>query len=392
MENKKRQTIYKTIMLIVVVSIITFVVTTIINYDGTRKYVITSKSDSSISEQLETAISAITEIIDEKYIGDIDEDKLIEGAIKGMVESVGDAYTTYYTKDELEEFTSTTIGNYVGIGIYMQADTENNTINIVGIMENSPAEQAELKEGDIILKVDGIEYTAEDINEISNYIKGEEGTEVKLTIKRGEEEIEKSITRGSVHINYVSNEMLNDNIGYIYIETFDEGCKEDFVNAYNELVQKGAKGLIIDLRYNGGGLVDEALEIADLMCDKDDTLLITTDKEGKQEITKAKTEATITMPVVVLTNGASASASEILAAALKDNEKAEIVGDTTYGKGVIQELICLSNGGAIKITSAEYYTPNGEKINEVGIEPDYKVTDITEQLSKAKEVLAEKMN
>lgn len=391
MENKKRQTIYKTIMLIVVVAIITFVVTSIINYDGSRKYVITSKGDKSITEQLESAISSISEIIDEKYIGEVDKEKLIDGALKGMVEAVGDTYTEYYTKEELEDFTASTLGNFVGIGVYMQADEENDAIVIQAPIENSPAEKAGLKTGDQILKVDGVECKAKDINDISNKIKGEEGTEVTLTIKRGEETFDVKVTRASVHINYVVSELLEDNIGYIYIETFDEGCKDDFLNAYNQLVQEGAKSLIIDLRYNGGGMVDEALEIADLMCDKDDIMLITADKDGKKETTKAKTKPTITMPVVLITNRVSASASEILIAALKDNDKAEIIGEKTFGKGVIQELVYLSNGGALKVTSAEYYTPKGEKINEIGIEPNYNITGIEEQEQKAIEVLKEKM-
>ena len=390
MENDKKQKIYKSIMLVVVASIVTFVITSIVNYDGNNKYKITASGNANLTEQLEIAIESITELIEEKYIGEVDKETLIDGALKGMVESVGDDYTTYYTKEELEDFTASTLGNFVGIGVYMQADLEKNTVTVLEPIQDSPAEKAGLKAGDLILKVDGVEYEAKDLDEMSDKIKGEAGTDVTLTIKRGEEIFDVTVTRASVHINYVSNELLENNIGYIYIETFDEGCKDDFVNAYNELAKQGAKSLIIDLRYNGGGLVDEATAIAELICDKDDTLLITADKEGKQEITKSKREPVITMPIVVITNGASASASEILAAALKDNDKAEIVGEKTFGKGVIQELISLSNGGAVKITSQEYYTPNGEKINGVGIEPDYTVTGIQEQLNKAEEILNEK--
>jgi len=194
----------------------------------------------------------------------------------------------------------------------------------------------------------------------------------------------------------VSSEILENDIGYISISTFDEDCGKDFKAEYDNILNKGAKSLIIDLRGNGGGLVEQALEIADLMCDKNETTLITIDKDGKEEVTKSKTDRTITMPIVILTNGATASASEILVAAVKENEKAEIVGDKTYGKGVIQELIYLSNGGALKVTSAEYYTPNKNQINKVGIEPnhkvvfDYKNLEKDEQLEKAIEVLKEK--
>lgn len=391
MENKKWKAVYRTIMLVIVVSIVTFIVTNIVSYEGNRKYIITARENADINEQLETALSAISEIIEEKYIGDIDKQKLIDGALKGMVESVGDVYTEYYTKEELEDFSATTLGNFVGIGVYMQADLENDVVVIQAPIENSPAEKAGLKTGDQILKVDGKEYKAEDIDDMSNHIKGEEGTEVELTIKRGEETFDIKVKRGAVHINYVVSKKLEDNIGYIYIETFDEGCKEDFLNAYNKLVAENIKSLIIDLRYNGGGLVDEALDIAELICDKDDIMLIASDKDGKKEITKSKKAPIINMPIVLLTNGATASASEIVAAALKDNEKAEIVGETTYGKGVIQELIYLSNGGAVKVTSAEYYTPKEEKINEIGIKANYEVKGIEEQEKKAVEILKEKM-
>ena len=391
MENKKWKTIYRTIMLVIVVSIVTFIVTNIISYDGNRKYVITARKDADINEQLETALSAISEIIEEKYIGDIDKNKLIDGALKGMVESVGDVYTEYYTKEELEDFSATTLGNFVGIGVYMQADLEQDVVVIQAPIENSPAEKAGLKTGDQIIKVDGKEYKAKDIDEMSDHIKGEEGTEVELTIKRGEETFDIKVKRGAVHINYVVSKTLEDNIGYIYIETFDEGCKEDFLNAYNKLLTENIKSLIIDLRYNGGGLVDEALDIAELICDKDDIMLITVDKDGKKEVTKSKNAPIINMPVVLLTNGATASASEIVAATLKDNGKAEIVGEKTYGKGVIQELVYLSNGGALKVTTSEYYTPKEEKINEIGIEANYEVKGIEEQERKAIEILKEKM-
>ncbi len=248
----------------------------------------------------------------------------------------------------------------------------------------------------MILKVDGTEYKVEDLSKLSSYLKGEEGKEVTLTVKRGEEILDIKITRGAVHMNYVTSEMLNDNIGYIYIESFDEGCANDFKAEYNKLVSEGAKSLIIDLRDNGGGIVDEALFIADMICDNGETMLLSIDKDGKENLKKAQGKPEITMPIVVLTNENTASASEILVSALKENNKAEIVGKKTFGKGIIQELIPLSNGGALKVTYAEYYTPNRNKLNEIGIEPDYEVEfnvealDVDEQLEKAIEVIKNK--
>ena len=264
-------------------------------------------------------------------------------------------------------------------------------------MKGSPAEKAGIQAGDEVLKADGKEYVADELDKLSSYIKGEKGTNITLTIKRGEEIFDVTVMRDDVHINYVDGKVIEDNIGYISITTFDEGCAKDFQEQYNELADKGIKSLIIDLRSNGGGLVDDALDIADMMCDKNQTMLIRIDKDGKEEISKAKKDKEIDMPIVVLTNEATASASEILAGALKDNGKAEIVGKKTYGKGVIQELIYLANGGALKVTAAEYYTPNKSKINKVGIEPnheveyDYKTPEIDEQLNKAVEVIKEKM-
>lgn len=383
----KKLNIYRIIMLIIVVAIITYVVTSILNYDNTRKYVISNNDDTTVAQKIETSISAIKKILDEKYLGDIDENELVDGAIKGMVASVGDVYTEYFSKKELERFTASTLGNFVGIGIYMQADMESGRVTVISPINDSPAERAGIMPGDKIIKVDGVEYKAEDINEVSSKIKGEPGTNVTLTILRDDKEFELTVTRDNVHINYITSEVLEDNIGYIAISTFDDGCYDDFVKAYNELKQNGIKGLIIDLRNNGGGLVDEALNIADLICEKGSTLLITADKNENKETRLAKKDTEITVPVVLLTNEGSASASEILAGALKDNGKAQIVGEKTFGKGVIQELIYLSNGGALKVTFAEYYTPSENKINKVGIEPNYKVTDREEQLEKAIEIL-----
>lgn len=390
-DNNKKQRIYRTIMLIIVVATITFIVTSIINYQSSIGYLLSSKKEGNISQKVNLALSTITEIIREKYIGEINEDELVDGALKGLVASIGDVYTEYYTKEELDDFTASTLGNFVGIGVYMRADIEANTITVEDTIPGSPAEEAGLKNGDKILKIDGVEYKAEEISKVSEHVKGKEGTKVTLTIERDGKTIDLEIARKSVHINYVTGEMLENNIAYIYIETFDESCAEDFINQYNKLVSQGSKALIIDLRDNGGGVVDEATKIAEYICDKGDTLLITSDKNQKEEIKKSDNAPIIKVPIVVLTNKYTASASEILAGALKDNEKAELIGEKTYGKGVIQELVTLTNGGALKVTSAEYYTPNRKKINGVGIEPDKVIEDAEEQLNTAINELKEKI-
>ncbi len=398
MKIKNKERIYRVFMLLFVMALISFVTITLLSYNGSLNLLtLNSKNANNTTRKLDAMLATVAELIEEKYIGEIDEEKLIDGALAGMVSSVGDKYTEYYTKEQLEEFRTETIGNFVGIGIYMQADRETGIISVIEVMKNSPAEAAGVQIDDIILKADGVEYTAEQINELAFNVKGQEGTKVTLTIKRGEEVFDVEVTRGTVHVNYVEGEILKENnIGYIYLSKFDEQSSIDFKNKYEELIANGATSLIIDLRENGGGIVDEALDIADYICEKDDVLIITIDKEDKEEIKKSENDPIINIPVVVIVNENSASASEILVGALKDNKKAEIVGEKTFGKGVIQDLIPLTNGGALRVTSAEYYTPNREKINEIGIEPDYEVKldeknpDVDEQLNKAIEILKEK--
>ncbi len=372
MEYSRKQSIYKIIMLIVLVAVITFIATTIFMYryvGENVKYVPVSGNDNGISSSL----ASFRKIIDQKFLGEIDEEKVKTETIKGYIKGLDDPYTEYMTKEEMQEFSADVMGNFTGIGIYLTKDTERNVILIISPIKDTPAYKAGILPGDIITKVDGVSYTGEQLTEASNKIKGEIGTTVKLEILRdgGTKEIE--ITRENIKINHVESKVINNDIGYIEFNSFDEGCSEEFKEKLEELKNKNVKSLIIDIRNNGGGLVDEALEIADFIVEKDKTLLITTDKNGKEEITKAEDEPIINIPIVVLTNKSTASASEILAGALKDNGKATIIGETTYGKGVIQELLTLTDGSGLKITTNEYYTPNRNKINKVGITPDVEV-------------------
>ncbi len=390
MKEDIRQMIYRTLMLIVIVAIITFVITSIINYDSSVKFILPENNGESIDKQIGETVSKITEILEEKYIGEINNQDLVEGAIKGAVEALNDEYTEYYTSKELEEFETSTLGSFTGIGVYLQADPETDSIKIVEPISGSPAEKAGLKADDIIVGADGTEYNADQINDLSDYIKGEAGTEVTLTISRNGKKFDVKVKREEINLEYVESGMLESKIGYISITSFDEDSADDFLEEYNKLLKDGAKSLVIDLRDNGGGLVDQALEIADLFCEKDETTLITIDKNGNKEITKSQTSRTITMPTIILTNENTASASEILTAALKENDKAETLGTKTFGKGVIQELIYLSNGGALKVTTAEYYTPKGNKINEIGITPTYQETKPEDQLERVINILKNK--
>lgn len=370
MKNSKK--IYNSIMLIIVVAIVTFIITTAFLYNklGTTS---AYANTQILSSEFVRKIYTIKQIVDSEYIDQINEEDLLNGAIKGYVEGLGDDYSQYFTKEEMEEFKTETTGNYVGIGIYMFQNTDDNTITILSPIKNSPAEKAGLLPGDIIKKVDDVEYTGEDFEKISAYIKGKEGTTVKLVIERDGKELEFEVERKSIDMYPIESEILENNIGYINISSFDENCAEDFKEAYNELNKKNIKGLIIDLRNNGGGIVSQALQISDYILEKDDIILITKNRTGDEEIEKSTKKPIINIPVVVLTNESTASASEIVVAALKENGKATIVGENTFGKGVIQELITLSDGSGIKITTEEYYTPNRNKINKVGIKPDKEV-------------------
>ena len=381
-------------MLIIVIALITFVITSILSTRGVLNY----KSNNNVTQKMDELFATVAELINEKYIGEVNEEDLIDGALKGLAEGVGDEYTAYYTKEELEDFETETIGNYIGIGVYLQAIPDEGIIQIVEPMDGSPAEEAGIKPGDIVLKVDGVEYKPEELEKLTNHVKGEADSIVVLTVQRGEKVLDINVERREIHINYVTSEILENNIGYIYLETFDLGCADDFKEAYDDLASKNIKALIVDVRDNGGGIVDEALKIVDLFCEKGETTLIKVDKDGKETVVKSKTDATIKIPVVVLANIGSASASEILVSDLKDNGKADIVGEKTFGKGVIQELIYLPNGGALKVTSSEYCTPKREKINGKGIIPNYEIQfdynnpEVDEQLNKAIEVIKQKLN
>lgn len=371
MKNKKN--IYKIIMLVIVVALVTFIITSTFIYnriqgDGRSYKLLTGKNS-----KMYLYIEKVKKLIDEEYLGDINEEKLINGAIKGYVSGLDDEYSEYFTKEEMDEFMTSTIGNYVGIGIYMVKDQEKNEVTVLEAIKGSSAEEAGIKSGDIIKKIDDKEYTGDDFEKIPDIIKGKEGTKVKLEIERDEKTITFEVERRKVDLYPIETKVIDENIGYISLSSFDDECSKEFLKKYEELEKSNIKSLIIDLRNNGGGIVDEALEIADYILDKDQTILITKNKKGEEQIEKAKSNPKIKLPIIVLTNKNTASASEILAAALRENNKATIVGENTYGKGVIQELITLSTGAGLKITTEEYYTPNRNKINKIGIKPDYEI-------------------
>ena len=375
MEEPKKFKTYKIIMLIILVAFITFLITSIGMYqyftnDGFGKSLIAKSKEN---EELVETLDNYRRIIDKYYLGEIDEEKLKEGAIAGYIEGLGDEYTEYISKEDMEDYMADTTGNFVGVGIYMVEDTEANKIMVLAPIKGSPAEKAGIQPGDYIISVDGVTYTGEQMTEASNNIKGEEGSKVKIQILRDDETLEFELTRENIKVNPVEGEVLENNIGYIEFSSFDDGTAEEFKTKFQELEAQGIKSLIIDLRNNGGGIVDEALEIANYILGKDSVILYEVDKDNNETVEKTTDDPIINMPIVVLTNENTASSSEILAGALKDHKKAKIVGEKTYGKGVIQQLLTLPDGSGLKITSEKYLTPNRTEINKVGIEPDEKV-------------------
>ncbi len=361
-------------------------------------YGMTSLNKEESAQNAEENIEAISDtlknfrkVIDQIYIGDIDEQKIMDETIRGYVNGLDDEYSEYMTADEWEEYQAAALGNYVGIGIYMSVDKNDNVV-VVEPIKGTPAEAAGLKSGDIIVYVDDESMIGVDSDIVSSKIKGEEGTKVKITVLRGTEYIDFEIERKAIKVYHVETEMLENNIGYISLIAFDEGCAEEFKTAYLDLKAKGAKKIILDLRNNTGGLVVECLEIADMILPKGNIELITVDAQDNREISESKNDPIVEGEMVVLINEYSASASEILVAALKENDRAEVVGKTSYGKGVIQSVLELNDGSVLKLTVSEYFTPKENKINKIGVEPDHEVeldieNMVDTQLNKAIEIL-----
>lgn len=399
----KKNYIFRTILTIVITAIITFSITYICIYakKGGSNLQSGSAITSMYSDATNSKLKVIKDKINSEYVGNVDENTLQEYAIKGYVAGLNDIYSEYFTKDEMTDFSNETIGTYVGIGVTMTKDSEKNQIVVYGVTPNSPAEEAGIKVNDIIIKVDGNDCTGDDFETIPNKILGQEGTKVSVTVLRDGKELTFDMKRRKIVNQTITSELLDDNIGYIYLSSFEDNTYEQFKSAYDDLISKGAKSLIVDLRNNGGGIVKEATDIGDLFTDKGKVLLIESDKDKKEIKTYSKQDKTINMNVVLLVNEYSASASEILAGILKDDvENATIVGTKTYGKGVIQSLYTLSDGSGLKLTTDEYFTPNHNEINKIGITPDeivegYKFSGKLDkendtQLKKAIELLKQK--
>lgn len=374
MKEKKKHSTYKVIMLLFITIVFTAVITTVgvynvlSNGNGVQMVALTEE-DSQIIK----AITKFRKLVQDEYLGKVDEQKLIDGAIKGYIDALGDPYSEYYTASEMQEEMESVNGEYVGIGVYIGANSKTKEI-VMWPMNGSVAEQAGVQNGDVLKKIGDVSYNADTMEEAIKVIKeGKEGEKITLVVERDGKEITIEVERRKVEIKHVAFNVLENKIGYIQISSFEGNCVDEFEDAYTTLKEEGITSLVIDVRDNGGGVVDYAIDIADLLLDKDRTIFKLSDKEGNEEEIKTKKTKKIDVPMVLLVNENSASASEILAGALQDQKRATLVGTRTYGKGVMQTLHKLSDGTGIKLTTNEYCTPLGNKINGQGIQPDVEV-------------------
>lgn len=338
------------------------------------------------------------------YNKDIKDENLEAGLLKGLVAGLADPYSQYLTSDEMKKLSETTTGKFQGIGVIISPD-EDGTVTVISPIKGSPADRAGVESGDKILKINGKDFSAEKINEASKEMRGEKGTTVKILLlkKKSLKTKEVEIKREEIKIDSIIKNKIGD-IGYIGITMFDEETGKDFVKALNELTKEGVKGIILDMRGNPGGVVDAAVEIGDAILP---TSTFVTLKDNKGEIVQdyKLDDKYNDIKMVVLVNEGSASASEILSGAIRDLDRAKIIGKTTYGKGVVQNVISLPEGDGLKLTTSEYFTPKGKSINKIGIKPDIEIElpenikgigidymDTDTQLKKAIEIIKEKWN
>lgn len=367
-----------------------------------------SKGDNTtvLSGNVSKKLDAIQKIINAYFLEEADKEALVNGMYAGYIEGLDDPYSVYYTEEEFQKMMESTNGTYCGIGVTVSQNPQTGIITLVKPFEGSPGEEAGILPGDILYKVNGEEVTGEDLSAVVLKIKGEEGTTVDLTVAReGENDyIDITVERRKIEVPTISHTMLDNNIGYIIISEFDDVTSGQFKTALEDLNAKGMKGLVVDLRNNPGGVLDVVVDMLDRIL-PEGMIVYTEDKYGNREEYKSDAKTQLNVPLAVLVNKNSASASEIFAGAVKDYGVGTIVGTTTFGKGIVQRLFELGDGTAMKLTISKYYTPNGNNIHGKGIEPDVEVeldeslsnkitigTEEDNQLQKALEIINSQIN
>lgn len=375
---------------------------------GNYQMVIGSKGASKVKntklldQDTVDKVDELTNYMDLYYYEDYDVQDVQDGLLKGVVSGLGDKYSAYYTAEEYKEQQLSTSGTYYGIGAALAQDKDTMQVTITKIYEGTPSEEAGLKKDDVIVSADGTDATSMELTDFVKLIRGEEGTTVHLEIYRPstEETLEFDVERKNVELPSVSSQMLENNIGYIQISEFQSKTAEQFESALSSLKDQGAQSLIVDVRGNGGGLVDSVVAILDDIL-PEGTVVYTEDKYGNRQDYTSSGDTYLDMPIAVLVDQNSASASEIFAGAIKDYNYGTLIGTKTFGKGIVQTVFSLPEGDAIKITTAKYFTPDGNYIHGVGIEPDIELeyqfmggendeysVDLDNQIQKAIEVLS----
>ena len=329
------------------------------------------------SEEVQSKLAFLETYIRGYYLDEINDEQMEDYLYYGLVAGLGDPYAAYYNEEETQSMLDSSSGNYCGIGAVFSQNLITGTITVTRVYEGCPSYEAGLLPEDILYKVGDEEVTGQDLTNVVTKIKGEEGTEVTLTMIRGEEYIDFTMKRQMIEVPTIEHEMLADQVGYIMISEFDGVTDEQFIEALENLQSQGMKSLVIDLRNNGGGSVESVCHIADKLLPEGP--IVYTEYKGEEREARNSDSDCVKVPIAVLMNGASASASEILAGALQDYGAAKIIGTQSYGKGIVQSIFDLQDGTALKLTTAKYYTPNGNNIHEIGITPDVEI-DLPEEL------------
>lgn len=348
-------------------------------------------TDDGIGEKVATKLDVLEQVLNSFYFDDVDDTKVADNIYKAYLESFGDKYTTYYTPEEYTKLTQTLSGTYYGIGVVVSKN-DDGTIKVVMPYENAPGREAGMLVGDTIVKVNGVSVIDRDLDSVVKDIQGAEGTTVEIEIMREGtgNPITLTVQRRKVVIPSISSKMLDNKIGYIYITEFDENTDTQFITTYKELQSQGMQGLVIDIRNNPGGSLDTVKNMLDQIL-PDGLIVYTQDKNGKKTEYKGKNSDQINVPMAVLVNGDSASASEIFAGAVQDYGVGTIVGTTTFGKGIVQTIRPLTDGSAVKFTIAKYFTPKGQDIHGKGVTPDVTI-DLNEDLKTKTSISMEEDN
>lgn len=381
MKNNIEKRFFKTILVVLVTAIVTSFVLVNVGFLGfvpPAEYKRYAK------------YKALEQSIKREFYKKPDEKKLEDATYKGLFSGLDDVYSAYYTADEMKQLLEVATGKYVGIGFVVGADKATGAIRVESVMNNSPAKESGVKKGDLVVAVNGKKCLYMEMDIAVKNIRGPENTSVKITFLRDGKKIDKTITRKEIKIVSIESKMLEDKIGYINIKSFEEETAEDFRKALASLEAQGMKALIIDVRDDGGGLLTVVEDICDRILGKA-VIVYTKDRQGKKEYLKSSDKEKIDKPIVVLTNRSSASASEILTGAVLDNKAGISIGETTYGKGLVQGMLKLKDGSGYKLTTAQYFTPNGNYIDKKGIKPTIEVKDKDQQLPKAIEYLKGKI-